>query len=815
MIILPRSFYKLLQTNIIKSKVFWAILFSSTKWLQLIKRKRNRFQMAISKFDLSKCVILPFVGIFLFCASGFCQESKQFTLENVVIVTSDGENSGERIAALVLAEEVEKRTGLKWVVTKKDSKSGNRIFLTLKTINDSRNLKPEGYHLKIDKVGGEINIIISGADGRGLLYGVGKLLRMLDWKKGSVNVPKNVDIFSSPAYPIRGHQIGYRTLANSYDAWTPEIYEQYIRELALFGTNSIEIVPFSGRGPLMKVDPHVMNVAISEICEKYDMDFWIMTGVGFDLVDKVKAATVVEKHKKLYDACTRLDAVFFAGGDPGISHPKHVMPLLEELAEVLKQKHPDAKIWFSLQDFDEEETDFFFNYINANMPVWFGGLVHGPASPSMPDSRNRLPEKYKLRHYPDITHSCRSQYPVSWWDPALARTLGRECPNPQPVYYSLIHNWFAPFTDGSISYSDGMHDDVNKIIWSARGWDPDINIRDVLKDYARFFFRPDVAESIADGILALENNWTGALVHNGSVETTQKFWQYMAKEAPELDDNWRWQLCQIRSQYDAYIRRRVIYERALEERVNNILAKAAQISADSAIEQSREILNLAVTAPVAVELRNDIEAAALSLYNSIGFQTSVEKYGAIGLNRGAIIDYLDMPMNNRHWLEDEFDKIQKFSTEKKKLEQLIVIANWENPGEGSFYDDLGTLDRSTHLVRGEGLETDPLMQRNPNPGFWYWDEGFNRMRLSQLVSMDRPVAVVYEHINPTADYDVRVTGYRVANIQMNGEWIEPFVFSDEKGAIVEYHVPSKAIKSGKLVLNWGDPEITEIWLIKK
>ena len=81
--------------------------------------------------------------------------------------------------------------------------------------------------------------------------------------------------------------------------------------------------------------------------------------------------------------------------------------------------------------------------------------------------------------------------------------------------------------------------------------------------------------------------------------------------------------------------------------------------------------------------------------------------------------------------------------------------------------------------------------------------------------MDRPVAVVYENIDATAGYDVRVTGYRVGEIQINGEWIEPFIFSDEVGAIVEYHVPVKAVKSEKITLNWGDPEITEVWLIKK
>ena len=747
------------------------------------------------------------------CLFTTCQSIKKNNLENVtIIINNDEYHDYQRTIAKVLIDEVNKRTGFWWTVSTKSTNDEHTIALL---IDKSLALKPESYHLKIEKEGDKYKIKVSTSDKRGLLYGVGKILRMLEWENGSANFPNDIDITSSPEYPIRGHQLGYRTLANSYDAWTPEIYDQYIRELALFGTNSVEIVPFSERGQLMKLDPFNMNITISEICDKYDMDFWIMTGVSFDLSDITKKDEVVAKHKKLYDALPRLDGVFFAGGDPGISHPKVVMPVLEELSILLEQKHPKTKIWFSLQDLDKEKTDYFFNYIQSNMPDWFGGLVHGPASPSLPDSRKRLPNEYKLRHYPDITHSCRSQYPVSWWDPALGRTLGRECPNPQPAYYALLHNWFAPFTDGFITYSDGMHDDMNKIIWSAKGWDSGLDIREVLKDYARLFFRPDLAASVADGILALENNWVGALAQNGSIETTLSFWENMAKEAPELDSNWRWQLFQLRSKYDAYIRRRVIYERSLEEEVNKTLSEALSIGADSAISKSLAILNLAIAEPVSSDLKNKIEELGLNLFNSIGFQTSVEKYNAYNFNRGAIIDYIDMPMNNRLWLEDEFAKIQKLSTEGEKLTQLDIIRNWENPGEGSFYDDIGTLDRSTHLVRSEGLNTDPLMERNPNPGFWYWNEGFNSLRLSWLVSMDRPVAVVYEDIDPTAKYDVRVTGYRVANIQINGEWIEPFIFNEEVGSIIEYHVPSKAVKSGKLTLNWDDPEITEVWLIKK
>ena len=58
------------------------------------------------------------------------------------------------------------------------------------------------------------------------------------------------------------------------------------------------------------------------------------------------------------------------------------------------------------------------------------------------------------------------------WDQAYALTLGREAINPRPAEFAAIHNRQAAYTDGFISYSDGVHDDVNKTVWSALSWDP-------------------------------------------------------------------------------------------------------------------------------------------------------------------------------------------------------------------------------------------------------------------------------------------------------------------------------------------------------
>ena len=101
-------------------------------------------------------------------------------------------------------------------------------------------------------------------------------------------------------------------------------------------------------------------------------------------------------------------------------------------------------MWISLQGFNDEEMEYFYHYLETEQPDWLRGVVCGPGSPSIFETRSRLPQRYLLRHYPDITHCVRCQYPVLRWDQAFALTYGREPVNPQPEYYSAIHGGSWP-----------------------------------------------------------------------------------------------------------------------------------------------------------------------------------------------------------------------------------------------------------------------------------------------------------------------------------------------------------------------------------
>jgi len=747
-------------------------------------------------------------------------------LSRAVVVIRPGDlPKAEKTAARVLVEELEKRSGIRLPTATSRPEGKTVIVITSKTGDLAR----EGYHLWVDqRAGAAATVRVSGDGPRGALFGVGQLLRRLDWAKGKLSLALPLDLSTAPAYPIRGHQLGYRTQANSYDAWTVAQYEQYIRELTFFGVNSIENIPFEDvrKTPVMKVSRREMNRAMSEICDRYGLDYWVWAPADFDLKDTARRAQFLGRFEEFFKDCKELTGIFFPGGDPGSNPPELVLPFLEDVAKLLRPIHPKARIWLSLQWFTPEQIDSVYGYLDRTSPQWFGGLVAGPSGPPIPATRLRLPRQYRLRLYPDITHNEICQYQVPWWDQAYALTLGREAINPRPAEYAVIHNWFAPHSDGFISYSDGAHDDVNKTIWSALSWDPSLSVRDILIDYARVYFDPGLAAEAADGILALERNWRGPLVDNGAMEGTLLLWRQLEKRAPHLERQWRWQMCLLRANYDAYVRHRLIHETKLELEANSVLAQAPKRGADKVMSDAMEVLNRAVKQPVGPELRARIVDLCEKLFQSIGLQTSVEKYYASGAERGAVLDFVDRPLNNRWWLEDEFGKIRKLDSEAEKCRRLHVIATWENPGPGSFYDNVGNLAKSPHVIRSDIDSREPGALREPGPTFWWWDQGKSRARLSWQATM-WPLRMVYEGLDPEITYVVRSAGYGQALLRMNGERVEPTLDGREMGEVKEFPVAPKFIKDRRLILTWDHPtneahlnwrrhsRLAEVWLLKK
>ena len=338
-------------------------------------------------------------------------------------------------------------------------------------------------------------------------------LRKCEWTKGSLHCPV-ISMATAPKYPLRGHQLGYRPKTNSYDAWSHAQFDQYIRELALFGTNSIELIPpVSDDAPTsrhMKVPAMEMMTKVSASCDAYGLDVWIWyPNVGEDYVSEKGIEYELRERDKVLGNLPRVDHLLVPAGDPGHLHPDVFFPFMDRMAPVLQKHHPHAKIWVAPQAFRPTKAwlEVFYDYINRK-PEWLGGVVFAPwVKTPIAELRAKVDASIPLRRYPDITHCVAAQYPVKEWDLAFALTHHRESYNPRPLAMKAVHNAFDQYAVGTITYSEGINDDVNKFVWSGQDWDPEESIVETLRDFSRLFISSQHADSLAQGYLAQERNW--------------------------------------------------------------------------------------------------------------------------------------------------------------------------------------------------------------------------------------------------------------------------------------------------------------------
>ena len=775
-------------------------------------------------FGISTCVFLL----------GTIAPLSAMDLKTAVVVAPQNLNVQEKTAVAVLVDEVQKRTQMRLVVQNAMPAAGTPAIV----VGTSANLVglagslmnrmvappkgPEGF--RVQTVAG--NVVIAGNDSRGMLFGVGYLLRNMRMERGHVlEVDDKLAVSTAPRFPLRGHQLGYRPKVNAYDAFTVEMFDQYIRDLAIFGTNSIEFIPprsddadDSPHFPLPKIE---MMVETSRVCDKYGLDYWIWFP-AMD-ADYSKPATVefaLKEWEEIYRRLPRIDYIFVPGGDPGHTQPKYLFALLEKQTALLHKYHPKAQMWMSPQSFNKDWMEEFYALMKAE-PAWLGGIVYGPQSrDDVPTLASRIPKKYPIRHYPDITHSTQAQFAPPDWDVAYAVTEGREGPNPRPTQERDIFRKYMDIGIGFLTYSEGVNDDVNKFIWSGLGWNPDEPVVDIAREFSRYFIGEQYRDTFAQGLLALERNWIGPLLANEGVETTFQMFRDMEKHAsPQVKLNWRFQQALYRAYYDSYVRDRLLYETNLEQQAMEKLRNAGRTGSLLALQSAEEIVNRALTAPVSQDKRQRIFELAEAMYQSIHAQLSVEKYQAIALGRGANLDTVDAPVNNRVWLEDRFAEIRKLPDEAARGKEIASIVDWTNPGPGGYYDDLGNPSRQPHLVPGESYANDPMFLRSPMTGFsirgmgnvTFQDQSYMHYPMSWVTVAeglyDSPVKLHYEGLDPKARYKVRVVyagdSVRPKLRMMANERFEVHGWLDRPVPFkpLEFDIPAEATSGGILNLS--------------
>ena len=742
----------------------------------------------------------------------------------------------EKKAVALLVDAVEERTRLRWPVTTGAARTGEAAIVVRAASGGG--LKAEGYQLRSFDNGGAPAVEITGNDERGVLFGVGGLLRALEMRRDSVVLPHELHVTTSPKYPLRGHQLGYRPKTNAYDGWSVPMWERYIRDLAVFGTNAIELIPprsdDAADSPHFPLPPMQMMVEMSRLAMEYGLQCWIWyPAMDKDYSDPATVEFALKEWAEVFRQLPRIDAVFVPGGDPGHTEPKYLMALLEKQTANLHKYHPKAAMWMSPQSFNAPWMEEFFGLMDKQ-PSWLTGIVFGPqVRVELQELRRRIPAKYPIRSYPDITHSISAQYSVNDWDVAYGMTEEREVINPRPLDEAHIFRGLQPYADaGFLTYSEGCNDDVNKMVWSSLGWNPDVDVTDALRDFARYFIGPDFADSFAQGLLGLERNWRGPLLTNAGVDRTLAAFDEMeSKATPQQKQNWRFQQALYRANYDAYLRTRLLDETERERRALERLKTARSTGALAAVDAAERDLAVDPLRRAGQATRARVFEMAEALFQSIHMQLSVPRYAAISAGRGANLDLIDRPITDAPWLEIRFEQIRAQAQESDRLASIDQILNWTNPGPGGFYDDLGDPSNRPHLDPGLGFEKDPAFAHTARTDF---NGGRTPMRIAWHRHIDalygNSLKLIYTGLDPNAHYRLRYiqppeAASRSTRLVANGKWeIHPMQKGETNPKASEFDIPAEATASGKLNLEWqANPQeagngrfvqLCEVWLMR-
>lgn len=303
------------------------------------------------------------------------------------------------------------------------------------------------------------------------------------------------------------------------------------------------------------------------------------------------------------------------------------------------------------------------------------------------------------------------------------------------------------------SYSEGCHDDINKVIWLLAAWGKDNEGEIFSNATSTFVDKPNVLANYAASewantfgigtaqekkrwskiVLALEQAWVGPLrinaVINSTINATFELTRNMTVAAVR---SWRLQQLRYRAIFDALVQIREIHHYNVYSSVMDGLRIArrdktenASLAIQSALAElskiqpnQRRIQGVGLSFDMSNILINKYEAglyaelrmlAGMLFVGPAAMQLSVNSFFAEYTIRAANLDTALLPLSNAPFLQFQLYNIQnnKSMTEAERWMAISALVDWTDPGPGGFYDNLGdvsgVVDAAPHLSYPAGL----------------------------------------------------------------------------------------------------------------
>jgi len=499
------------------------------------------------------------------------------------------------------------------LVQMRDGETSRRVAKRIEGL-----IGPEGFYVGLHSVSDDSrSILVVGADERGLLYGMGRLLRSMRFAGRDV-IADVSEVYSTPAAAVRGHLLANHIWSPQYDNWDEACWDRYLGDLSLWGVNTILTSPYHPGEwaacrpfdePPVFLDESVREAwdfywrvqrAVPRLARKYGMRFGFWIPPNDIPVDEARPQTeggrcdnvcpsqpdlraLILKHREaVLRALDPVDLVIVPASDCGGCSCAACSPwvrtyisLAEEVAEAVHRLHPDAWMGVSNQNLSPEEDEWLCDDLEQERPAWLRFVVHGPGSSDLAQMRERIPADYDIFMYPDITHLAASDgylFEDLRTDPLVWRVYQQAhleaTPFARPEAISQSYPQYRAHAQGSFPYSEGTQDDLNKVIWSQLDWDPTADVADIVREYCAFYFGHDLS--------ALWYRLERAIIvdpgDNAEIAETLTTTEEVRRQLSAWAlHGWRWQMLEVRVLLDRFLQ---LYQR-MGQRVAEALSACA------------------------------------------------------------------------------------------------------------------------------------------------------------------------------------------------------------------------------------------------
>jgi len=122
--------------------------------------------------------------------------------------------------------------------------------------------------------------------------------------------------------------------------------------------------------------------------------------------------------------------------------------------------------------------------------------------------------------------------------------------NPLPMRLQRLWNQTNKKLSGGFPYSEGIYEDLNKVICGQSYWNPDRRASDTIKEYVAFEYSPDVVGDVAAAVEIVEQNHLRDRITPRAGKAYELIQAAEKKLSLQSRGAWRWRILALRALID-------------------------------------------------------------------------------------------------------------------------------------------------------------------------------------------------------------------------------------------------------------------------